>query len=171
MLRQTLACGIGAAIVATGAACDANSESDAGAGSCDGADSTVVQQIMAGARTDFRPTLADGSPGVLIKRLEPLDASVAKLPEKDREFGADQLVALQVSVVLGGEDTSGGIGGFDGPVYFALDAEGKLLGPVGQFTASQFDLESPADADWLSWGDKVESTELGFGLADCVKPS
>ncbi|KAA1378219.1 hypothetical protein [Aeromicrobium fastidiosum] len=128
----------------------------------------MVKQIMAGARTNFRPTLPDGSAGVLVDHLKPLDSSVAKLPEKDRKFGADKLVVLLVSTVLGGEDASGGIKGFDGALYLALDSEGKLLGPVGTFSTPYFDLESPADAGWLPWGDKVENTKLGFDLFGCV---
>jgi hypothetical protein len=170
MSRRVLALVLGAVVVATGAACDADRAAGGGAGSCEEADPAVVKQIMAGAKTDFRPTQPDGSPGVLIDRLKPLDSSVAPLPKKDQKFGAQRLLALQVSVVLGGEDASGGIGGFDGAVYFALDADGKLLGPAGAFTAAQFDIPSPSDPGWLPWGDKVESTKLGYDLAACVEP-
>ena len=155
-------------VLATVAACDLDRASGGSAGSCDEADPAVVKQIMAGAKTNFRPTPPDGGTGVLVDHLEFLDSSVAKLPEKDRKFGADMLLVLLVSTKLGGEDASGGITGFDGALYLALDADGKLLGPVGTFSTSYFDLESPADPGWLAWGDKVESTKLGFDLFGCV---
>ena len=155
-------------VLVAAAACDADRASGGRAGSCDEADPAVVKQIMAGAKTNFRPTPPDGGTGVLVDHLKPLDSSVAKLPKKDRKLGADQLLVLLVSTVLGGEDASGGITGFDGALYLALDADGELLGPVGAFSTSFFDLESPGDPGWLVWGDKVENTKLAFDLFGCV---
>ena len=171
MFRRMLAGLIGAVILVAGTACDADRTGGGGSGgSCEEADPTVVKQIMAGAKTNFRPTPPDGGTGVLVDHLELLKSGVGQLPEKDRKFGADQLVVLLVSTVLGGKDASGGISGYDGPLYFALDADGKLLGPAGEFTASHFNLESPADAGWLAWGDKVETSKLGGELFGCVDP-
>jgi hypothetical protein len=153
------------AVLLAAAGCGAGSGQD-----CAVAEPALVKEVMAGARTDFRPTLADGSPGIFIDHLEVRESGVGQLPEKDRKLGADQLVVLLVSVVLGGEDASDGIGSFQGPVYFALDADGKLLGPAGAFTAAQFDLESPPDPAWLEWGDKVETSTLANELFGCVDP-
>ncbi|KAA1378220.1 hypothetical protein [Aeromicrobium fastidiosum] len=157
-------------VLTAGAACDADGGTGGPRRSCEEADPAVVKQIMAGAKTNFRPTPPDGGTGVLVDHLELLKSGVGQLPEKDRKFGADQLVVLLVTTVLGGKDASGGISGYDGPLYFALDADGKLLGPAGEFTASHFNLESPADAGWLAWGDKVETSKLGNDLFGCVDP-
>lgn len=144
---------------------------DGSDGRCDAADPALVDQVMAGARQDFRPELPDGRPGVQIDHLEARDSSVGRLPAEDRKYGAERLLALQISVVLGGDDASDGIPGFQGPVFFALDGDGELLGPAGQFTASQFDLASPADPGWLAWGDEVETSSVANSLAGCVDPS
>lgn len=169
MRRRLLTCVVTAALLVAGAGCDAGS----GGGSpdqCPEADPAVVKQIMAGARTDFRPTLPDGRPGIQIDHLEVLESGVAPLPAKDRKFGADHLLVLLISTVLSGADASDGFQSIKGPIYFALDADGKLLGPAGAFTASQFDLASPKDAGWLTWGDKVEASKLGSELYGCVDP-
>jgi hypothetical protein len=170
-IRCAVAAALAVVLLATGAGCGVDRAGRGVAGSCDEADPAVVKQVMAGARTNFRPTLPNGSTGVLVDHLEPLDSSVGRLPKKDRKFGADELVVLRVSTVLGGEDASGGIKGFDGALYLALDEDGKLLGPVGTFSTPFFDLESPGDPGWLPWGDKVENTKLGFDLFGCVNPS
>lgn len=167
MCRHVLTCVMAAVLLATGAGCDANGASGQ---DCDEADPAVVKEIMAGARTDFRPVLPGGKEGIYIDHLEVRKSGVGRLPEKDRKFGADQLVVLLVSTVLGGEDASHGFGSIQGPIYFALDADGKLLGPAGAFTAAQFDLTSPADPGWLEWGDKVESSKLANELFGCVDP-
>lgn len=172
MRRRVVTCVVSALLLATAAGCDADGADggSGGGGKCAEGDPAVVKQVMAGARKDFRPVLADGSPGVHVDHLELLDSSVGRLPEKDRKFGADQLLVVAVSTVLGDEDASDGIAGFDGTTIFALDADGKLLGPAGAFTASLFDLTSPSDPGWLAWGDKVETSSLAGKLYGCVDP-
>lgn len=163
MRRRVLRCVI-VMVLASGAGCDVGSGQD-----CPVGEPALVKEIMAGARTDFRPDLPGGT-GIHIDHLEVRESGVGRLPEKDRKFGADRLVVLLVSVVLGGEDASDGFGGFQGPMYFALDADGKLLGPAGAFTAAQFDLESPPAPGWLEWGDEVETSTLAGELYGCVDP-
>ena len=174
MRRRILACAASvAALVATVSGCDTGSSGGGGGGrdgSCDEADPAVVKQIMKGARTDFRPTLPDGRPGVQVDHLELLESGAERLPAEDRKFGADRVVVLLTSTVLGGADASDDIGGVEGPVYFALDAKGELLGPVGQFSASLFDLPMPADAGWLEWGNGIEDSTFGGDLYGCVDP-
>lgn len=105
-----------------------------------------------------------------IDHLDVLESSVGQLPPKDRKFGAEQLLAVLISTVLGEEDASEGMSSFEGTILFALDADGKLLGPAGEFTASLFDLESPLDPGWLEWGDTVETSILAGELYGCVDP-
>lgn len=168
MRRRVLTCVVAAVLLASGAGCDADGGESRGA--CAEADPAVVEQIKTGARSDFRPVLPDGTPGVQIDHLEVLESSVGQLPLKDRKFGAEQLLALLISTVLGEEDASEGMSGFEGTILFALDADGKLLGPAGEFTASLFDLESPPAPGWLEWGDEVETLTLAGELYGCVDP-
>ena len=170
MGRRVLTCVVATVLLATGAACDVSGADRSDQGSCDEADSAVVDRVMAGARTNFRPVLPDGRPGILVDHLEVKESGVKRLPEKDREFGADRVLVLLVSTFVGGQDSAEGIGSFDGPVHFALDADGELLGPVGQFTTSLFDLEAPTDTGWLTWGDSVEDSTFGGSLYECVDP-
>jgi hypothetical protein len=169
MRRHVSATVLTAVLAASGAACSTGGGNPGE--ECAETDPAVVKKIMKGARTDFRPVLADGRPGVQVDHLEALESVVGQLPERDRKFGADQLVVLQVKTFLGAEDASEGLGSFNGPVYFALDADGELLGPAGTFTASLFDLPAPKDPEWLAWGDKVETSTLGNDLFGCVNPS
>lgn len=166
MRRRVLTGVVSAVLVATGTGCNGGGGLEA----CAEADPEVVKQIMAGARTDFRPVLPDGGLGIHIDHLEVLESSVGRLPQEDRRFGADQLLVLLISVVLGAEDASDGFGGFQGTILFALDPDGELLGPAGEFTASQFDLASPTDPGWLEWGDEVETSTLAGELFGCVDP-
>jgi len=168
MGRRTLACWLSAVLLATGTACGA--DGGGARGDCDEADPAVVKEIMAGARTDFRPVQPDGSPGIQVDHLELLESGVGELPEKDREFGAEQLLVLKISTFLAGEDASDGFERIDGTVSFALDDDGDLLGPAGTFSASLFDLPSPPEPGWLAWGDKVEVSALANDLFVCVNP-
>jgi hypothetical protein len=163
-----LVLGLMMAACGTDGAGDANG--DAAGGACADADPAVVKQVMAGARSNFRPVMAEGETGVQIDHLELLDSTVGQLPKKDRKFGAEQLLVLKISTVLGGSDASDGFGSIEGTVLFALNADGKLLGPAGAFTASQFDLGSPTDPGWLAWGDKVEVSPFAGKLYGCVDP-
>lgn len=137
---------------------------------CPEADADVVEQIMAGARTDFRPVLPDGRPGIQIDHLETIGSSVGRLPENDRKFGADQLLVLSIWTYVGEEDASGDFGRIKGEVLFVLDADGKLLGPADEFTASLFDLSTPADPGWQEWGEKLIESSTFSELATCVDP-
>jgi hypothetical protein len=119
----------------------------------------VVEQIMGGARENFRPVV-DGQQGVLVERLELQDAAVGTLPEADRRFGADQLVVVLVSVTFGGEYASGGINGTTEPVA-VLDGDGNMIGPAGEYTAAHFDLDAPKDPEFLAWGARSRPRPLG----------
>lgn len=167
MRRRVLTCAVSAVLLATGAGCDADG---ADGGACADADSAVVKQIKAGARKDFRPVLPGGRPGVQVDHLELHDSSVGKLPAEDRKFGAEQLLAFSVTSFLGGEDAADGFGSVEALTLFALDGDGKLLGPADPFTASLFDLTTPADPGWLAWGDKRVDSPLASELFDCVDP-
>ena len=140
-------------------------------GECSEPDKAVVEQVMAGARENFRPVSPDGEEGAFISRIELIGAQEATLPADDRRFGAERLMAVNVSTVMGGEDASGDFNTIEGPVVFALDSEGRLLGPVGTYTASMFDLEAPQDPGWWDWGEKVEVSPFAGELYDCVDPS
>lgn len=170
MRRRALACAVAAVLVASGTGCSADS---GGPGDeCAETDPAVVKEIMAGARSDFSPPVDDaGTPGPRIDHLEARESVVGKLPQDDRKFGADRLVVLLVSTVLGEEDAADDFGSYQEPLYFALDAKGELIGPAGSYTTSYFDLASPADPEWLAWGDKVESSTLGNDLFGCVNPA
>lgn len=156
--------GVVSTVLAAGAGCDAGGER------CVEGDPAVVKQIMAGARTNFRPILPDGRPGIQVDHLELLDSSVGRLPPNDRNFGADQLLVMSFSTVLGGSDASDGFASVETLTTFGLDADGKLLGPADAFTASLFDLASPTDPGWLAWGEELVDATLANDLFDCVDP-
>lgn len=137
---------------------------------CAQPDEAVVEQIMAGARENFRPVV-DGEQGVLVRRLELEDAAVGTLPRADRKFGAEQLVVLLVSVTFGDEAASGGISGTTEPVAFVLDGDGELIGPAGEYTAAHFDLDAPKDPEFLAWGGEVETSAVGDEVFRCVNPN
>lgn len=52
----------------------------------------------------------------------------------------------------------------------APETLGRLLGPVGTYTASMFDLEAPQDPGWWEWGEKVEVSPVAGELYDCADP-
>lgn len=137
-------------------------------GTCDEADPAVVKKIMAGARSDFRTTASDVSPGIQIDHLELLASGSDRLPEGSRKFGADRLVAILVSTVLGDGEASDQV---EDVVLFAVDADGVLLGPVGTHSSSRFDLKSPDEPGWLAWGEETEDLSLAFDLLVCLSPT
>jgi hypothetical protein len=137
-------------------------------GTCTDADEPVVEQIMAGARTDFRPVTPSGRRGAQVAEIELVEAGATRLPAKDRKFGADQVVVLLVWMTFGGEDASGDIQRVQGRVQFALDEDERLLGPVGAFSASAFDLPMPKDPGWLEWGDRLEESDTAETFLGCV---
>lgn len=127
---------------------------------------------MVGARSDFSPPVDDeGTPGPRIDHLEARESVVGKLPPEDRQFSADRLVVLLVSTVLSEKDAAGDFENYQEPLYFALDAKGEIIGPAGSYTTSYFNLLSPAYAEWLAWGDKVERSTIGDDMSGCVNPA
>lgn len=165
MRKPAIAAAVAALLMAT-AGCGTGRER----GACDEADPAVVKQIMASARTDFRAPMSYVSPGLQIDHLELLASGSAALPKENREFGAERLVAVLVSTVLGGKDASAGDGSVDDVMFFAVDADGALLGPLGPHTAVLFDLTSPDESGWSSWGEETEDLSLAFELFRCLQP-
>ncbi|MCL3817953.1 hypothetical protein [Aeromicrobium wangtongii] len=131
----------------------------------------MVKKVMSQARADYRTSASDASPEIQIDHLELLGSGSARLPETSREHGADRLLAVLVKTVVGGEAASYSAGSVNDVVFFAADAKGDLLGPVGSHTASRFDLEAPDDPDWTAWGEQIEDSKLAFELFTCLQPA
>lgn len=159
-----------AGLTGCGTGSDRADRADRARGSCDEADPAVVKEVMSQARTDYRPISSDGTPDFQIDHLEMLASGSVRLPETSREHGADRLLAVLVKTVVGGDDASLGSGSVEDVVFFASDAKGDLLGPVGDHTASRFEIESPDDPEWAAWAEQTEDLKLAFDLFKCLQP-
>lgn len=164
-LRGVAACVVA---LATLTGCGSDAAGRPSVGTCTDPDKAVVKQIMAAARTDFRPVTPSGERGVEVAGIELVDAGSTRLPAKDRKLGADQVVVLLVWMTFGGQDASEDLQRVQGRVEFALDEDGRLLGPVGAFSASAFDLDMPPDPEWLAWGNRLEESDTAEFFLGCV---
>lgn len=102
-----------------------------------------------------------------VDKVEVLDSSTIDIPDGQRQYGAERLLALAVEATFG-DDATPSFPGVLSTALFALDADGALIGPVNPIARTLFRMTDPDDAGWSAWSQEVSSSSAGRRVRGCV---
>lgn len=106
---------------------------------------------------------------LVVDRVEFGKVVTVDLPDDLRRFDADRLLAARASV-YDADPPSPDFPGIEVNAFVAIDADGRLIAPIGRVTDIGFTIEGPDDPLWRSWAAEVYESDQVATAQSCVDP-